>query len=163
MEELRGLAVGAQKPLPLAAAALVVGVVLHLGQGHVELVGQEAHGLGKVQPLHVHDELDHAAPGLAAEAVVKLLLGIHGEGGGFFAVKRAQTPISMPVPLQRYIAGNNLYNVGALAELVQPGGGIARRHGKNLTPLSLSPVLMFRHNSRISFFPGMEKSRNPVS
>ena len=98
------LLVGGKEPVALGAAPLVVGILLHLREGHVHLIGQEPDRLGKIQPLHVHNELNHTAAGLAAEAVIELALAVHGKGGCFFAVKRAQTPISMPVPLQCHIA-----------------------------------------------------------
>ena len=80
--------------------ALFVGrVVLHLGQGHVQLIGQKGDRLRKGETLNFHDELDNAAARLASEAVVNLLLLIHREGGSGFVVKRAQTNISMPVLL----------------------------------------------------------------
>ena len=59
-----------------------------------------------------HHKLNYASSGLAAEAVVKLLLFIYGKGGSSFVVKRAQTNISMPVLLQRYIRADYFNDVG---------------------------------------------------
>ena len=125
----------------LERAALFIGrVVLHLGQGHVKLIRQKGHRLRKGQALNVHDKLDHAAASLAAEAVIDLLLLVHGKGGRRFVVKRAQTNISMPVLLQRHIRADHLDDVGARPELVQPLRGIPSGHSL------LHPLLFIRRH-----------------
>ena len=107
-------------------------------RGHVKLIGQVPHRFGKAQPLHLHDEGNHRAPGLATETVIELLLGVHGEGSCLFAVKRAQSPILVPVPLQCYIAGYHLHDIRPGTKLVQPGRWKARCHGCFTCPI-LSP------------------------
>ena len=135
-----GRAVGQVDAL-LERSALFIGrVVLHLRQGHVKLLGQESHRLREGQALNVHHELDDAAAGLAAEAVIYLLLLVHGKGGRRFVVKRAQTNISMPVLLQRHIRADHLYDVGARPELVQPLRGVPSGH------VFLHPLLFIRRH-----------------
>ena len=79
MEEPRGLLVGLQQAIPLGAAALIIRILFQLGKGHVQLIGQVLDRLLELQTLNVHDELDDAAAGLAAEAVVHLPFLIDGK------------------------------------------------------------------------------------
>ena len=86
----------------------------------MQLIRQKPHRLRKIQPFDFHDELNHTAAGLTAEAVIQLLFRIHGKGSGLFPMKRAQTPIAMSVLLQRDIAGYNLHNISPCPEFIQP-------------------------------------------
>lgn len=125
-------------------AALFIGrVVLHLGQGHVKLIRQKGHRLRKGQALNVHDKLDHAAAGFAAEAVIDLPLPVHGNEGAVLP-KRAQTNISMPVLLQRHIRADHLDDVGARPELVQTiAGDTFRPFVASPTPIHSPPRVRF--------------------
>ena len=133
VKELRRLPVGGQQPVALIAPALVIGILLHLRKGHMQLVGEKFHRLLEIQPLDIHDELDHAAAGLAAEAVIQLPLLINGEGSCLFPMEGAQSPVLVTVALERHIAGDNLNDVRAGPELVQPRGGKALGHARHLS------------------------------
>ena len=78
------------QPLPAAAALLGRRVVLLALHPHVEALGQELHRLLELERLGLLDELEGVAALAAAEAVVELLLGVHGERRRALVVERAQ-------------------------------------------------------------------------
>jgi hypothetical protein len=64
--------------------------------------------------------MDHVASGFAAEAVIQLMLPVHGKGSGLLPVKGAKPPVIPSFFCQGNIAGDDLDNVRPASELVQP-------------------------------------------
>ena len=62
------------------------------GNLHVSSLSQLAHGFGEGQVLCLHDVAEGVAAFSAAEAMPQLSHGVHLEGGGLFAMKRAAAP-----------------------------------------------------------------------
>ena len=129
-----GFAVDLQQALALIAALLIIRVILQLRERHVHAIREQGNRLLIGEAFDVHDELDHTAARLAAEAVVHLLFGADGEGGGLFAVKRAETPVIPSVLFERNIGGDGLHDIGAGAKLIEPCGWIASGHGASPPP-----------------------------
>ena len=81
----------AQGPKPLLSLiGGAIGIILRDLKSRP--LGKMPHGIGIVQGLHFHDEIDDTAALLAAEAVAEALIRRHGEGRGLFAVEGAQAP-----------------------------------------------------------------------
>ena len=122
-----GLFAQSPQPLLLAVDGAVLPVLRNL---HTGSLGQEAHGVGIVQPLDLHDEVDGAAALMAAEAVVDALVRGHGEGGRLFAVERAQAEEIAAPPGEGDVLSHHVLNGIAGGKLVQK----CRRkcHGKDL-------------------------------
>ena len=99
----------------LSALFLLVGpaVLPGLRQGQAGLFRQKLHGLRKCHLFDVHDKMDDIAALMAAEAIVKLLVRIHGKRGRFFAMEWAAAPVAPAFLLQRHILRNDLYQVVA--------------------------------------------------
>ena len=92
-------------PLGLAAPGVFPG---HLQAG---IAGQVFHGGGKVQSVVLHDEANGIAAGTAAEAVVKLLVRVDRERGGFFLVEGAQPLVIAAGALQLHPGINDFYDI----------------------------------------------------
>ena len=88
-----------------------------VGDGDVVALGQGSQGLGKGQVLLLHDQGEDVAADPAAEAVVELLVGIHGERGGLLAVERAQSDMLATAGPQGRVLRGDLDDVGGLADL----------------------------------------------
>ena len=84
---------------------------LLLGNLHAGALGKEADGVRKGKVLDVHDEVDHAAALLAAEAVIDLLVRRDGEGAGFLTVEGAQAKEVAALAGQLHIAAHHIHNV----------------------------------------------------
>ena len=110
----RGLVELEQPILLLAAAELVRGGVL-VADLVADAVSDALDRLGEAEPLHLHDEVEQSAAGLAAMAEVDLLGGVHVEGRVLLLVERAR-PAELPARLlQRDVLGDHLHYVRALA------------------------------------------------
>ena len=95
------------------------GVVAVRRHHHACPVAQKADRLHVVEVFDAADEVDHLAARAAAEAVVALVFGIHGKGGRFFVMERTEPDQIASAPAQRHIAGNDLLNIAAHAQLLQ--------------------------------------------
>ena len=101
-----------------AAALLrtrVVGLAL---DPHVEALRQQLHGLLEVERLGLLDELEGVAPLAAAEAVVELLLGIHGERRRALVVERAEPGPARADPAQVRLLPDEVHHVHGIAHAV---------------------------------------------
>ena len=85
----------------LRAALVVPARLLVLVERDAGPVGQQAHGVDEIEVLHGPDEGDGVPRGLAAEAVVEALLGVHAERGRLLGVERAQPAPAPPHLLER--------------------------------------------------------------
>ena len=65
------------------------GFVSLLGNGHADVAGQHFDSITEFQSVVFHQEADGGAVRSAAKAVVELLAGGNGKGGGFFVVEWA--------------------------------------------------------------------------
>ena len=88
VEELACVLVQAQQLLSAAGFGVVPMLFGHL---QTYTLGQEFHGFGEGEVFNLHNEVEHTAALAATEAVVNLLCGCNGEGGGLFTVEGAQT------------------------------------------------------------------------
>ena len=128
---LRGLAHGgkqllAEKPRrvlaqgPKALLLLILRVVgLVLRYLHPRALGEEADGVGEVQPLDLHDEVDHAAARVAAEAVIDALVRGDGERSGLLRVERAEAEEVRAPARQAHILSHDLVDGVAVDERVK--------------------------------------------
>ncbi len=99
---------------------------------HAGLLRQLFHGLAKVLALVLHQEGDRAAVGAAAEAMVELLLGADGEGGGLLVVKRATGLVVLPRLAQGDAAVDEVDDVDAGEQRIDEVGWDPAGHGTNL-------------------------------
>ena len=102
-------------PAAALLRARVVGLALH---PHVRLLRQQLHGLLEVERLGLLDELEGVAALAAAEAVVELLLGVHGERGRALVVERAQPGPARAHPAQVRLLAHEVDHVHGLADAV---------------------------------------------
>ena len=127
IEPAGGVPVQGQDPLAAAGLLRVPPVLRHL---QVSPLGQQAHRVREAEVFDLHDEVDHPAPVLAAEAVVDLLVRRHGEGAGLFIVEGAQAKVIAALFCQGNIGGDHVHNVAAAGHLVQKS--LRKRHGLSL-------------------------------
>jgi hypothetical protein len=80
VKKARGLATEIHKTLLLAVRGAVA---LVLGNLQPRALGEKPHRVGIAEIFDLHDEVDHTAALVAAEAVVDLLVRRDGEGGVF--------------------------------------------------------------------------------
>ena len=112
------------KPLLFLVLALIAFVLRDLQIGPL---GQKAHRVHVGQALDVHDEVDDPAALVAAEAVVHLLVGGHGEGGRLFSVEGAEAEIIRAAALELHVLPDHLVDRIAGNQLVQKG--LRKGHG----------------------------------
>ena len=129
-----GIPVQRQHP----AAKLFRSVAALLRYREVGPLGQKSDGIRIGQSLHLHDEVHDAAALLAAEAVVKLLVRQHMEGGSLFVVEGTAAPVAAALGRQRDVAAYNIHNVAAGQQLVQKILG--KRHPAPSSPLNFPPA-----------------------
>ena len=116
MEEARGRL--AKRPEAFFFLVLrALGVVLrHLQPGALR---QKAHRIRITEVFDLHDEVDHAAALMAAEAIEDPLVRGDGEGRRLFAVEGAQTEQVAAAPRQRNILPHDVLDRIAVIQLVQ--------------------------------------------
>ena len=127
---LEGLIVppgGVPVQLQHPAAELLRAVAGLLRHRDVGPLGQKPHRVGIGQILDVHDEVDDAAALFAAEAVIKLLVRQHMEGGGLFVVEGAAAPEAASLGRQGHIGAHHIHDIVPGDQLVQKALG--KRHG----------------------------------
>ena len=112
--------VGRVKPLPIGPEPQELPIILLLGQLHVGPLSEELHRLQEGQMLHVHDELDHGAAGVAAEAIEQLFIRGHGKGRRLLPVERTAGPELAALGLERHIGGDHLRYLVLGQKLVHP-------------------------------------------
>ena len=100
------------------------------GDLHARLLGQLLHRLGEGQALGVHDEVEGAAVGFAAEAVIEALVFVDGEGRGLFLVERAQAQMLAALFDQLDVAADDVGEPGAGAKFFQELIGEGHRRTK---------------------------------
>ena len=88
--EARGALEQREQALAPAAALLGARVLVLALELHAVALGEELHGLGEVERLGVAHERDRVALGLAAEAVVELVLAVDRERRRALVVEGAQ-------------------------------------------------------------------------
>jgi hypothetical protein len=81
-----------EEPLAQFAALVITGGGFVLQNGQAGFLREAADRGGEVDAFVFHDELEDAASGAAAEAVIGLLLRADVERGRFLAVKGAEGP-----------------------------------------------------------------------
>src|ERR1700741_1865425 len=75
----------------LVLAAFFRRALARLGNGDAAFFGDRANRFGKSGLVHFHHEFEDVTAGAAAEAVINLFHGVHGEGGSFLLMEGAET------------------------------------------------------------------------
>jgi len=127
-----GIPVQRQHP----AAELFRSVAALLRYREVGPLGQKSDGIRIGQSLHLHDEVHDAAALLAAEAVVKLFVRQHMEGGSLFVVEGTAAPVAAALGRQRDVAAHDIHDITAGQQLVQKILG--KRHSTSSSLLKFS-------------------------
>ena len=110
-----------QQPLAPPAPLGLARVLLLAHELHPVAIGEQLERFPEVDPLGLLHEREHVARGLAAEAVVDLLLRVDAERGGALLVERAQPLVARrPGPPQLGSRGDQLEEVDRLAHAI-PG------------------------------------------
>ncbi len=102
-----------------------------------EARGQRLDGLGKIEPVHLPDEVDDITARAASEAVVETLLAVHGEGRRAFVVKRAEALPGASGLLQLRVLADDLDDVRRGAQLGHDAVGdveVAHRSSTMVAP-----------------------------
>ena len=84
---------------------------------HVIPPCQKTNGFHIIQIFDLHNEGDYIAAGSAAEAIERLGIRVNHHGRGLFRMERAKALLIPPGAGDRTIAGNNVLNIGRLAQL----------------------------------------------
>ena len=118
--------------------------ILGLGlERHPEAVGQRLQRRLEVQPLGLHHERERVARGLAAEAVVVLLVGPDVERGAALVVKRAQPEVAVDAgAAQLGPRRDQRDHVDRVEHAVAGVGGVAAHGAKATGTLSSSNARM---------------------
>ena len=111
VEPVCGGFVQREESLAQFAALVVTGCGFIFEKGYAGFLGQAADRGGEVNAFIFHDELEDAASGAAAEAVVGLLLRADMERRGFLAVKRTERAPTRAGALQREVAADDFNDV----------------------------------------------------
>ena len=82
-----GQTVGLLQAAPVCPLPLQFGIILFFRKLHMRPFRQKTHGFSVSKLLHIHNELDHRAPGVAAKAVKQLLVRRNGKRGRFLSVQ----------------------------------------------------------------------------
>ncbi len=106
------------------------------GDRQSRLACEPFHRVGKAQAVAAHDETDDIAMGPAAEAMKETLLVAHGEGGRLFVMEGTETRLLAPASGQLDLAGNDIHQGNALAQLVEERG--RETHGEAPSEAKLS-------------------------
>ena len=119
----------AQRPEALLLLVLRA-IILVLRDLKARALCKKPHRVGIVQPLDLHNEVDHAAARGAAEAVINPLVRRDGERRGLFRVERAEPKEVRATARQADILPHDLVDGIALGERVQKR--LRKRHGIDL-------------------------------
>ncbi len=102
---------------------------LLFGEGHAELLGDDADGLGEGDVLDLLDEGEDVAGLAAAETVEELPRLVDGEGGGLLLVEGAESgPVLRARLFETHIVADDADDVRLFFER---GCEVAGRHGGN--------------------------------
>ncbi len=82
-----------------------------LGKRHAGPLRQHPHRLREGVVLIVHHKGVHVSARSAAEAVVHLQISVHGKGGGFLVVERAEPPMAAALFLQPHISRDHFHDI----------------------------------------------------
>src|SRR5581483_6944375 len=111
-----GALVDAVKMLALTGA-VVFAAPLAAFDGDAVTLGHPLHRLGEAQLIVLHQKIEDAAAGVAAEAVIDALVFAHGEGRSFLAVKGAEAEMVAPGLFQSHVIRDHFDDRSAGADL----------------------------------------------
>ena len=137
--EFTGNLVDAQDPFTLIAATHFFGGNGFFLDFDTDLFTESAYCIGKAQPLHAHQERENVATDTATETVKDLPGRIDIERGALFLVERTETLVIDTGALERQITGNDLNDIGPLANLINFFVCNTSHQCRNSTIVTLSP------------------------
>ena len=132
VEPVGGGFVQHEESLAQFAALVVTGCGFVLENGDTGFLREAADRGGEVDAFVFHDELEDAAPGAAAEAVVGLLLRADVEGWGFLAVEGAEGAPTRAGAFEREVAADDFDNVAGGGDALDTFLGDAG-HGRDVS------------------------------
>ena len=130
MEPVGGEFVEFEQALAQGAAVVVTGGGRFLFDGDAGFLGKSADGGGEVEAFVFHDELEDAAAGAAAEAVIGLFLRADVEGRGFLAVERAEGAPTRAGAFEREVAADDFDDVAGGGDALDAFFGDTGHGGK---------------------------------
>ena len=108
-----------QRGALMLLAALLGRTVAAVGDGDAAFFGHGAHRVQEIALIHLHHEFENVAADAAAEAVVDLLHGMHGERRRFLGMKRAQADEILAAFFQAHVFADHADDVRLLLDLVR--------------------------------------------